>query len=104
MAHCAPVEGRVIILEEKLGVCPAGIGETYWRLMANSFFQVTGPEDKEAYVMEQLCTGMEGETEGGIYYMQLLLQHHYQEDYWGIPIIDVSNVFNDENQTSMMWV
>ena len=35
--------------------------------------------------------------------MQLLLQHHYQEDYWGIPIIDVSNVFNDENQTSMMW-
>ena len=60
MAHCAPVEGIVIILEEKLGVCPAGIGETYWRLMAKCVFQVTGPEDKEASVMEQLCTGMEG--------------------------------------------
>ena len=60
MAYYTPIAGRVIILEEKLGVCPAGIGETYWRLIAKCVFQVTGPEDKEASVMEQLCTGMEG--------------------------------------------
>ena len=35
--------------------------------------------------------------------MQLLLQQHAQEEEWGFLLIDVHNVFNEENHTAMLW-
>ena len=72
--------------------------------MEKYVFHVTEPEDNQAWCMDYLWTGMEGGIEDGINYRHLMWQDHDQENKWGVPIIYVRNVFNEENQTSMLLI
>ena len=35
--------------------------------------------------------------------MRLLWQHHDQEEDWGVLLIDLGNVFNENKCTVMLW-
>ena len=35
--------------------------------------------------------------------MRVLWEEHLQEEDWGFLLIDARNLFNEENQTAMLW-
>ena len=57
-AYRALVSGRLIRLDNNYGVRPAGLEETWRRLMEKCVMMVTGQETKEAYGKDQLYGGM----------------------------------------------
>ena len=52
---------------------------------------------------EKLYGGMEAKLEGGIIAMRLLWAHHAQEVDYGLLLIDVCNVFNEDNWKAILW-
>ena len=52
---------------------------------------VTESGAKEACGKEQLFGGLEAVIEGGIHAVRLLWKHHYQEEDWGLLLIDARN-------------
>ena len=47
--------------------------------------------------------GVEAGIEGAINSMRLLWEQHSQEEEWVFFLINAQNVFNEENQTAMLW-
>ena len=47
--------------------------------------------------------GIEAVIEGGIHSMCLLWQKNEQEEDWGLLLVDVQNIFDEDNQREMMW-
>ena len=79
---------RLIALDKHPGARPAGVSETWRRLMVNCIRRVTGQESKAACGTKQLSDIVEVRIEGGIHAMRLLWSHHSKEYYWGLLIID----------------
>ena len=52
--------------------------------------------------MERICSGPEAGIEGWIHVVRLLWQKHAQEEDWEFLLIDVRNLFNEENRTDML--
>ena len=71
--------------------------------MEKCLLWVTGQEAKSACGIEQLAGGVEAGIEGDIHAMRVLWQEHSQELYWEFILVDVRNVFNEENRTEMLW-
>ena len=73
-------------------------------MMAKCLLWMIGKETKAACGISQLAGGLEAGIKGVIHAMHVLWEEHYQEEDWGFLLIDVRNVFNEENQTAMLWV
>ena len=102
-AYRAMMSGRLIALGKFPGIRPVRIGETWRRLLAKCLLRVTSQEAKAACGTEQLEGGVEAGIEGAIHSMRLLWGQHSQEEGWGFLLIDARNLFNEDNQTAMLW-
>ena len=71
--------------------------------MAKCLLRVTGPEAKSACGTIQLMGGVEVGIEGAIHAMRVLWEEDAQEEDLGFLLVDKRNVFNEENQTAMLW-
>ena len=69
---------RMIALDKQPGIRPAGVGETWRRIMAKCLLRVAGPEAKDAYRAIQLAGGVEAGIEGAIHAMRVLWEEHAQ--------------------------
>ena len=72
--------------------------------MEKCALEVDAPKVKEDFGMEHLCARMKGGVQGSIHYITFMLQQHAQYKKWGFLFIDRGNMFNEENQTDMLWV
>jgi hypothetical protein len=86
----------LLALDKCLGIRPIGRGKTWRQAIAKYSLPVTGSEAKEAYGIDQLCTGLESGIEGGINTMQFMWEQYKQEEDW--------NAFNEQNRTVMLWM
>ena len=102
-AYRALMLGRFIGLDKCPGVRPVGVGKTWRRMLTKYVLVVTREEAKEACGTEQICGGLEVGIEGGVHAVRLLWQQHAQEEDWGFLLIDMHNVFNENNRTAMLW-
>ena len=96
------MSGRMITLDKQPGVSPAGVGETWRKLMAKCILRVTVQDPKAACGTEQLAVILEPVIEGGIHAMRLLWSQHSQEEYWGFLLIDARKAFNEEKWTAIL--
>ena len=102
-AYHTIMSGRLIALDKQPGIRPVGVGETCRRLMAKCLLRVTGQEVKAACGTDELAGGVEAGIEDGIHAMRVLWEEHLQEEDWGFLLIDVRNMFNEENRTAILW-
>ena len=102
-AYCAMMSGRLIALDISTGIRPVGIGKTWRRLLAKCLLRVTGQDEKAACGTDHIAGGVEAGTEVAIHATRLQWTQHYQEEEWGFLLIDARNVFNEKNQTAMLW-
>ena len=65
--------------------------------MEKCLLRVAGPEAKAACGTTQLAGGVEAGIKGAIHAMRVLWEEQKQEEDWGFLLIDVRNVFNEEN-------
>ena len=54
-----------------------------------------GPEVKDDFRIEQLCSDLEVGIEGGIHTIRIILHQNSQEEDWGFLLIDSHNAFNE---------
>ena len=97
------MSSRLIVLDKSPGIRPVGIGETWRRLLAKCLLRVMGQEIKVACGTERLAWGVESGIEGAIHATRLQWTQHSQEEEWGFLLVGPRNVFNEENQTAMLW-
>jgi hypothetical protein len=102
-AYRALMAGRLVALDKSPGVCPIGVGETWWRLAAKATLLVCGCDAKEQFGIDQLCAGLEAGIEGGIHAINELWRQHEEEEEWGFLLVDAANAFNELNGTAMLW-
>ena len=102
-AFRALMRGRLIMLDKQPGIRPVGVGETWRRLMAKCLLMVAVPRAKAAYGTTQLTGGVEAGIEGAIHVIRVLWEEHQNEECWVFLLIDVLNMFNEENRTAMLW-
>ena len=57
-AYRALMSGRLIALDKQNVIRPAGVGETWWRMMAKCLLRVARPEAKAACRTMQLAGGV----------------------------------------------
>ena len=57
-AYQALMSGRLIALDKQPGIRPAGVGETWRRLMAKCLLKIAGPEAKSSCGTIQLTGGL----------------------------------------------
>jgi hypothetical protein len=55
--------GCLVTLDKCPGVCPLGIGETWWHLCAKLILLACGSNAKKQYGINQLCAGLEAGIE-----------------------------------------
>ena len=82
------MSGRLIALDKWPGIRPAGVGETWRRMMAKCLLRGAGPEANEACGTTQLAGGVDAGIEGAIYAMGVLWEEHKQEEDWGFLLIE----------------
>ena len=70
-AYRALMSGRLIALDKSPGIRPAGIGDTWRRLLAKCLLRVSGQEAKTACGTDQLEGGVEAGIEGAIHAARL---------------------------------
>ena len=66
-AYCTFMLVRLIALEEKPGVRPVGVGETWRHLFANTMIKATGTEENMECQDYQLCAGRKAVIDGAIH-------------------------------------
>ena len=103
-AYCTLIAVCLIGMDKQPGVIPVGVGNTWRICFAKCVLAVAVPEAKDACGTEQLCRGMESRIEGRIHVIRMLWYHHLQEEYWGFLLIDVHNMFNEDNRSTMIWL
>ena len=84
---------RLIALDKNPGVCPIGIGETVWHIIAKAVLTVIG---ESAAGSLQLCSGR---TAGGEAVVHAIRKAYQQDDTEGVLLIDASNAFNSLNSS-----
>ena len=99
----ALMSGHMVALDKHPVIRPVGVGEIWRIMMAKCMLRVAGPEAKAACGTTQLAGGVKVGIEGAIHAMRVLWEEHKHEEDWGFLLIDAGNVFNEENQTAMIW-
>jgi hypothetical protein len=52
---------------------------------------------------DTLCGGLQGGIDGEIHAAQAMWDSHHMEENWGFLLIDVRNVFNEQDRMVMLW-
>ena len=58
---------RLVALDKRPGVCPAGIGETFHRSLAKLVMRADGDQEKIACGNLQICAGLKAGIKGATY-------------------------------------
>ena len=90
---------RLIALDKCPGVRSIGIGESLWRLIGKAVVMVTRFDAEDVCGNTQLCAGMRAGVERAVHALNGLF-NEYNEDGWGVLMVDASNAFN---RLAILW-
>lgn len=95
---------RLVRLDKCLGARPIGIGDILQRLFSEVLLSVIRQEATRACGCDQLCDGLEAGMEGAIHHAcSLWNMNYFNDDDWGVLLIDAENAFNAGNRKMMLY-
>ena len=95
----ALVACRLIALDKKPGVCPIGIGELPWRIIAKAVLSVISGDIQETTGSLQLCSGQTSGIEAAVHAMH---EAYNDDSVQAILLVDASNAFNSLNREAAL--